>query len=159
MTQMFLENFPVSMRILSYAPQTKHPTTLHLSARDITSASWQRNLDLTHSLGTPHTISRIFCIWSARQWQIGPRFIWHRNKWRWARFAKHILDSIHACKSFFFRIYEINIFCLILIGFRTHETLVIHLKCTNPRFRLSTVMQDLDFSVTFVILDGIGYVV
>ena len=41
-------------------PQTKHPTTIHLSARDITSASCQRILDLTHSLGTLHTISRIF---------------------------------------------------------------------------------------------------
>ena len=41
-------------------PQTKHPTTIHLSARDFTSASCQRSLDLTHSLGTLHTISRIF---------------------------------------------------------------------------------------------------
>ena len=33
------------------SPQTKHQTTIHLFARDITSASWQRNLDFTHSLG------------------------------------------------------------------------------------------------------------
>ena len=39
--------------------QTKHPTTIHMSARYITSVSWQRNLDLAHSLGTLHTISRI----------------------------------------------------------------------------------------------------
>ena len=36
------------------------PTTIHLSARDIKSASCLRNLDLTHSVGTLHTISRIF---------------------------------------------------------------------------------------------------
>ena len=58
-----------------------------------------RNLDLTHSLGSLHTISRIFCIRSARQQQIGPYFIWNRDKWRWARFAIHILDSKDAKQS------------------------------------------------------------
>ena len=35
----------------------KHLTTIYLAARDFLSASWQRNLDFTHSLGTLHTIS------------------------------------------------------------------------------------------------------
>ena len=40
-----------------------------------------------------------FCIRSAGQPQIGPHFIWNRDKWRWARFAIHILDSKDAQKS------------------------------------------------------------
>ena len=40
-----------------------------------------------------------FCIRSAGQLQIGPHFIWNRDKWRWARFAIHILDSKDAQKS------------------------------------------------------------
>ena len=39
-----------------------------------------------------------FCIRSAGQPQIGPHFIWNRDKWRWARFAIHILDSKDATK-------------------------------------------------------------
>ena len=48
-----IRNFPVPMLILSYSVKAKHLTTIHLSARGIMSAYWQRNLDLTHSLGTP----------------------------------------------------------------------------------------------------------
>ena len=45
------------------------------SARDITSASCQRNLDLTHSLGTLHTISRIFL--HQKCWTTTNRFSLH----------------------------------------------------------------------------------
>ena len=53
--------------ILSKSPHTKYPTSIHLYARDITSTSWQKNLDLTHSLGTTlHTIPGWYTVISAR---------------------------------------------------------------------------------------------
>ena len=42
-----------------------------------------------------------FCIRSTGQSQIGPHFIWNRDKWRWARFAIHILDSKDAQESIY----------------------------------------------------------
>ena len=42
-----------------------------------------------------------FCIRSAGQPQIGPHFILNRDKWQWARFAIHVLDSKDAQKSRF----------------------------------------------------------
>ena len=45
--------------------------TIHLYPRDIMSASWEKNLDLTHSLGTLHTILKIFLhekCWTIINW-------------------------------------------------------------------------------------------
>ena len=41
-------------------PADKESNNYTFVCKDITSASCQRNLDLTHSLGTLHSISRIF---------------------------------------------------------------------------------------------------
>ena len=49
---MLSENFPVfHENFVTKSPQTRYPTTIHLSARDITSTSWHRNLDLTRLPG------------------------------------------------------------------------------------------------------------
>ena len=58
MTLRLSDTFPVSLKLLPWSSQTKHPTTIHLSARGITSASCERNVDLTHSLGTLQAKSR-----------------------------------------------------------------------------------------------------
>ena len=56
----FWENFSVFMRNVSEFLHTQLLTTIYLSARGITAASWMKNLDLIRFLGIPHTILPFF---------------------------------------------------------------------------------------------------
>ena len=48
-----------------------------------------------------YNLTDFVCIRNAGQSLIGPHFIWNRDKWRWTRFAIHILDSKDAQKAIY----------------------------------------------------------